>query len=218
MERERVWDHTVAQRVALGDILRGLTPEQWELPSICPGWRVRDVAAHVISSPQLGWRETLRVLPGIRHGYNGMILRDALRRGRATPGEILEQFDRFAAVRRGPATTTHVEPLLDVLVHSQDIVRPLGIEHPMPTEAAGVAADRARLLRMAGRRLRGLRLVATDTDWARGRGKVVEGPMEELLMLCTGREPRWERLSGGGVPVGLSMRAEARLGTSRHAG
>ena len=199
MERERVWDHTVAQRVALGDILRGLAPEQWESPSLCPGWRVRDVAAHVIGSPQLGWRETLGVLPGIRHGYNGMIFRDALRRGQASPEEILEQFDRFARMRRGPLTTTHIEPLLDVLVHTQDIVRPLGIEHAMPPDAAAVAADRARLLRMAGRRVRGLRLVATDTGWERGRGEAVEGPMEELLMLCTGREPRWERLSGVGV-------------------
>ena len=52
---------------------------------------------------------------------------------------------------------------------------------------------------MSGRRLRDLRLVASDTDWARGRGDVIEGPMEELLMLCTGREPRWERLVGTGV-------------------
>lgn len=203
MERERVWDHTVAQRLALGEILRGLTPEQWEQPSLCHGWRVRDVAAHVISSPQLDWRATLRVLPGLRFGYNGMILRDALRRGQAAPDEILDQFDRFAALRRGPATTTHVEPLLDVLVHTQDIVRPLGIGHPMPAEAAAVAADRARLLRMAAGRLRGLRLAASDTPWERGSGELIEGPMEELLMLCTGREPRWERLSGAGVSVHL---------------
>lgn len=55
------------------------------------------------------------------------------------------------------------------------------------------------LLRMAGRRLRNLRLVANDVDWARGHGAVLAGPMDELLMLCTGREPRWERFAGAGV-------------------
>lgn len=202
MDRDRIWDHTTEQRYALAAILRTLTPEQWEVPSLCPAWRVRDVAAHVISSPQLTWPETLKVLPGIWRGYNGMIEHDVLRRGRASPEEILRQFDEFAGVRRAPAIVTYVEPLLDVLVHTQDIVRPLDIEHAMPPEAAAVAADRARLLRMAGRRLNDLRLVATDTDWARGRGEVVEGPMEELLLLCTGREPRRERLAGSGLPAG----------------
>ena len=202
MDRNRVWDHTVEQRYALAAILRTLTPEQWETPSLCAGWRVRDVAAHVIGSPQATWRATLGMLPALRHGYHGMILRDGLRRGRSAPEEILDQFDEYAGLRRSPVVTTHVEPLLDVLAHTQDIVRPLGIDHPMPPEAAAVAADRARLLRMTRRRHRGLRLVASDADWARGDGEVVEGPMEELFMLCTGREPRWERLSGTGIPAG----------------
>jgi uncharacterized protein (TIGR03083 family) len=199
MDRNQVWDHTVEQRYALAGILRTLTPDQWETPSLCAGWRVRDVAAHVISSPQLTLVEVLKVLPGIWRGYDGMIGHDVLRRGRATPEEILEQFEQFAGMRRAPAVTTHVEPLLDVLVHTQDIVRPLGIEHAMPSEAAAVAADRARLLRMPGRRVRALRLVATDVDWSRGSGQVIEGPMEELLILCAGRQPRWDRLSGAGV-------------------
>ena len=132
MDRNRIWDHTVEQRYALAAILRTLTPEQWETPSLCPGWRVRDVAAHVISSPQATAGATLRMLPGIRHGYHGMIFRETVRRGQASTGEILRQYDEYAGMRRAPAVTTHVEPLLDVLAHTQDIVRPLGIDHPMP--------------------------------------------------------------------------------------
>lgn len=212
MDRETIWDHTVAQRQALADILRGLTDEQWEHPSLCEGWRVRDVAAHVISSPQLDWGASLRVLPGLWRGYNGMIFHDVLRRGQASPEDILAQFDRFAAVRRGPAVVTHVEPLLDILVHTQDIVRPLGIDHHMPPEAAAVAADRARLLRMAGGRIRSLGMTATDTDWARGDDALVEGTMEELLMLCTGRAPRWERLMGEGVADARAAFRRSRTG------
>lgn len=196
MDRHTVWDHTVAQRQALAEILRGLTPEQWERPSLCAGWRVQDVAAHLIFSPQATWRETMRMLPDLRGGYQAMIFEDGLRRGRVGPDAILDQYSEYAAVRRSPALTTWVEPLLDSLVHTQDIVRPLGIEHHMVPEAAAVAADRARLLRMTPRRLREVRLVATDVDWARGRGPVVEGPMEELLMLSTGRDARSERITG----------------------
>jgi uncharacterized protein (TIGR03083 family) len=202
MDRTTVWDHVVAERLALAAILRDLSEEEWAHPSLCAGWTVKDVAAHVISGPQLRWRETLKVLPGLVHGYNGMILRDAQRRGRASAAEILAEFDRWAGVRRGPVTVTHVEPLIDILVHTQDIVRPLGRRHAMPPDAAAVAADRSRLLAPlvgSARVVRGLRMVATDTDWARGSGPTVEGPMEELLMLCAGRAPDAGRLTGDGV-------------------
>jgi uncharacterized protein (TIGR03083 family) len=86
-----------------------------------------------------------------------------------------------------------VEPLIDALVHTQDALRPIGIEHDMPVAAASFAADRAWLLfsPVFGTKIprRGLRLVATDTDWTRGRGdRVVRGPMQELLMFVTGRQ------------------------------
>lgn len=196
MDRRAIWDHTVAQRQALAGILRTLTPEQWEHPSLCDGWRVQDVAAHVISSPQASWRVTLGMLPDMRHGYDEMIFRDGIRRGQAGREAILDQFTEYAVVRRSPAITTWVEPLLDSLVHTQDIVRPLGIEHHMVPQAAAVAASRARLLRMTPRRLRSVRLVATDVDWERGQGPVIEGPMEELLMLSTGRQAAIDRLAG----------------------
>lgn len=196
MDRHAIWDHTVAQRLALAEILRSLAPEQWERPSLCAGWRVQDVAAHVILSPQASWRVTLGMLPQVRHGYHEMIFRESLRRGRLGRDAILDQFAEYATVRRSPALTSWVEPLLDALVHTQDIVRPLGIEHHMVPEAAAVAASRARLLRMTPRRLRAVRLVATDVDWVRGRGPVIEGPMEELLMLSAGREARSDRLAG----------------------
>lgn len=202
MERSRVWDHIVTERLALAAVLRDLDQKEWEHPSLCAGWRVRDVAAHVISAPQMTWRETLKVAPAMRHGYNTAILRDGQRRGRAPIAQILAEYDRWATVRRGPATVTHLEPLIDVLVHTQDIVRPLGRRHVMPPEAAAAAADRARLLSsLTGSRsvVRALRMRASDVDWERGKGPLLEGPMEELLMVCTGRARVADGLSGDGV-------------------
>ena len=206
MDRDQVWDHTVAARESLAATLATLSEDDWNHPSLCDGWRVRDVAAHVIGGPQLGWGETLRLMPGAWRGYNGLILRDGQRRGEAPVAEILAQFERYADVRRAPVLVTYVEPLVDALVHSQDILRPLGIVQPMWPEAAAVAATRGRLLaRLSGSRatdaVRGRRFVATDTDWSIGSGRVVEGPAGELLMMITGREPDWAQLSGDGVPV-----------------
>lgn len=212
MDRAQVWDHVVAERLALYDILRTLSAQEWEHGSLCSQWRVRDVAAHVISSPQLTLAETVKVLPRAALGYNRMILRDGLRRGRASTEHILADYERWAQVRRGPATTTHIEPLLDVLVHTQDILRPLGRRHRMPVEAAALAANRARLLAglMGSRRLvRSVTMQATDVPWRRGLGPVIEGPIEELLLLSTGRDADRGAIRGAGVDV-----LDGLLGTS----
>lgn len=204
MDREQLWDTIVGERLALAAELGTLSEEEWATPSLCAGWPVKAVAAHVISSPQLTWRETAKVVPAIlRHGYNGMILRDGLRRGAVPTAQLLADFDRWATVRRGPATVTAVEPLIDILVHSQDILRPLGRRHAMPVEAVPLAGRRARLLAglLGGGPVRRLRLVATDTSWAIGpeRGPRVEGPAEELLLLLCGRPADRARLGGAGL-------------------
>jgi uncharacterized protein (TIGR03083 family) len=214
VDKESVWDVVVAERLALRDHLRELDAADWDHPSLCDGWRVRDVAAHVISAPQLRWRGTLRTMGSLWRGYNGMILHDGLRRGAAPVAEILQQYDDWANVRRGPVTVTHVEPLVDVLVHTQDILRPLGRTHTPPPGAAVVAADRCRLLApLTGSThvVRHTTMRATDVEWERGRGPLVEGPMLELLMMCAGRDPDAAVLTGDGAP-GQPPRA---TGTSR---
>lgn len=204
MDREQLWDTIVGERQALAAELTTFTEQEWATPSLCAGWTVKDVAAHVISSPQITWRETAKVLPGmLRHGYNGAILRDGLRRGAAPTEQLLADFERWAPVRRGPVTVTDVEPLLDVLVHTQDILRPVGRHHAMPVEAVPSAGRRARLLApmLGGGSVRRLRLVATDTDWTIGPagGPRVEGPAEELLLLLCGRPVDRARLHGAGM-------------------
>ncbi len=190
MLRTQLWDHIVAERVALRDQLRDLSAEEWETDSLCAGWTVRDVAAHVISAPQLGWGPTLRASAGLWRGYNGMIDADVKRRGQAPVRDILADWDRWAEVPRCPAVVTPKESLIDILGHSQDILRPLGRVHEMPPEAAVVALERSITLSPLFRTwglVRRHRLVATDVDWSRGKGPEIHGPVSELLMLVTGR-------------------------------
>jgi hypothetical protein len=92
--------------------------------------------------------------------------------------------------RRAPFVS-ELEPLLDILMHSQDICVPLGIQHPMPLDAAAAAADRVLSLRGPVRlwnRPRGVRLVATDIDWAYADGPERRASIQSHLMPITGRE------------------------------
>lgn len=212
MDRDTLWGHIQTERRQLAETLGTLTEEQWAHDTLCAGWTVKDVAAHVISAPQLGMlKVTGLFLRNLGRGYNAMIFRETKRMSeRLSTEEILADFETYAESRKHVATTTSVEPLLDALVHHQDIVRPLGLRHDMPPEAAAVAADRVRLLAflMGTRRLvKSVRMVATDTEWARGKGPAIEGLMQELLMLCAGREPEMASLNGEGVEALVAMRA-----------
>lgn len=203
MRDDEIWDVVVAERAAVASVLAELTDDEWNHASLCDGWRVRDVAAHLIAGPQLTWPKLLAVLPAmLRYGFDGMILRDGRRRGDAPSAEILAQYDRYGGLRRGPAVVGPREALIDALVHPQDLLRPLGRRHTPPAEAAAEAADQARKLAKSlgsAAIVDAARFEATDLDWTRGEGAVVRGPMLELLMLSAGRPVDWDLLTGDGV-------------------
>ena len=84
-----------------------------------------------------------------------------------------------------------MEPLIDLLVHGQDICVPLGIERSMPSDAAVAAARRVWDMGFpfrARKRLAGTKLVATDVDFAVGEGRTFCAPIADLLMVMTGRQ------------------------------
>lgn len=205
MERDTLWRYIHDERAALAEVLAGLAPEDWERDTLCPGWTVKDIAAHVICNPQTRARDVAAMAArNLGRGYNTMIYRETKRLSRdRTPADVLADFATYADSRRKVPVTTTVEPLLDVLVHTQDILRPLGLHHAMPPEAAAVAADRARLhaAMMGWRSARKVRLVATDVDWTRGKGPAIEGPVQELLMITTGRSPDAAVVSGDGLEL-----------------
>lgn len=190
MDSNAVWQHIDSERSKLADLLESLPLAAWEQPSLCQGWSVRDVGAHLTFSHarlrDVGW-------PAVKTGfrYNAMIRYAALR-SPLTHDQIVATLRGFVGSRRRAPFVTELEPLLDVLVHSQDICLPLGIEHPVPVDAAAAAADRVISLRGPMRLWeppRGVRLVATDADWAYGDGAVVEAPMQSHLLTLTGRQP-----------------------------
>src|SRR4051794_15290335 len=190
MDSSGVWHHIDTERAALADILESLPDQDWHQPSLCEGWSVRDVAAHLTFSHA---RVRDVVWPAVRTGfrYDAMI-RYAAVRSPLTHEQIVTTLRGFVGSRRRAPFVSELEPLLDILVHSQDICLPLGIEHPMPVDAAVAAADRVLSLRGPMRLWNpppGVRLVATDAEWASGNGPVVEAPIRSHLLTLTGREP-----------------------------
>ena len=189
MDSETIWQHIDAERSMLADLLESLPPAVWEQSSLCDGWTVRDVGAHLTFSHarlrDVAW-------PAVRTGfrYNEMIRYAALHSPLAH-AQIVATLRGFVGSRRKAPFVSEVEPLLDILVHFQDICVPLGIEHPMPVDAAVAAADRVLSLRGPMRLWntpRGVRLVATDADWAYGDGIAQEAPIQSHLLTLTGRQ------------------------------
>src|SRR5690349_19112728 len=128
LTEEESWQVIAAQRRALADLLEKLTPAQWGAASLCAGWRVRDVAAHVaLASRPLGWR--LLRDAGPARGSFDRLNRDVAIRPFPDPGEIVAVLRRAADSRRLPFVTNCRNLVPDILVHGQDIARPLGLEH-----------------------------------------------------------------------------------------
>lgn len=191
MESDQVWQHIDTQRAEFADLLSGLTPEQWGTQSLCTEWTVRDVAAHVTKA-QITLREAF--VPMLRAGFDfDKLIRDTALESPAGHDELIATIRGFAGSRKRPPFVTELEPLIDIMVHTQDVCIPLGIDRQMPTDAAVTAIDRAiainrnPMLRLR-RPLRGVRLVAIDAGWSSGEGPEITGELRHLLMLVTGRD------------------------------
>lgn len=204
MDQDEKWAVIAGQRRVLADLLAGLDDAQWERPSLCAQWRVRDVAAHIAMTPQSPG--ILRILAmGLRaRGDLQAVNRDmAVAHAARPPAALVGELRALADSRSKPAITTLDNLLFDTMVHIQDVAVPLGLEVAMPLDAAREGAT--RVWRMgwpfwARRRLRGLRLTATDVDWSAGEGAEVRGPVRALLLLLTGRTAAaLPHLTGPGV-------------------
>ncbi|SDD29635.1 maleylpyruvate isomerase family mycothiol-dependent enzyme [Actinokineospora iranica] len=204
MNRDQVWREIAAARLRLADLLDDLPAEDWERPSLCAGWRVREVAAHLTLSPQTTLRTVLVEMARARGDFDKVVDVTARRQAKLPTAEIVAQIRAFADSRRFAPGSGPVTTLMDVLTHTHDIMVPLNRTVPIPTDAARAALAKAWSLAFVfgGRkRFRDLRLTATDSTWAVGTGKEVSGPTTALLLLVTGRQAALDRLSGDGVAV-----------------
>jgi uncharacterized protein (TIGR03083 family) len=203
MEQNDPWAAIDDQRRALVRLLEDLPEQEWRRRSLCEGWTVRQVAAH-LALQNTTWPAMPRVvLDVIRHGGMNAAIHAMACRHAEQPVEVIigEIRDRIG-VRRPLPGVTFRETAIDYLVHGQDIALPLSRDLPMPPDLSVLAANRVwsspRMFH-ARKKLAGYRLVADDTAWTAGQGHEVSGPIGALLLLLTGRPAALPQLSGPGA-------------------
>ena len=215
------WDVIRTERLALVDWLATLSPEQWATPSLCEGWSVMHVAAHLAWAPVLS---PPRLATGLaRAGLRpNRFARDSAVRwaARGVPA-VLAQLRTNATNDVGPVGVPREAVLVEAVVHALDVRRPLGSRRAIPAAAFGPAADFCAAARWpvsallggaAGRRTAGVRLVATDQKWSHGEGPEVHGTGETLLLLLSGRSLCAEELQGEGAPEVRTRLGEEQTG------
>ena len=188
MNTDEIWRNIDEQRTSLAGLLEALSPEQWTAASLCDGWKVRDVAAHLTQSQMSPGRVAVEAVKS-RFRFDPMIKRLALEDNRSQ-AEIVAALRGTVGSRKHIVGTKPLAPLTDALVHGQDIAVPLGINRPMPAAAAAAAANHMWHMRFPARpaeRFTGIRLVATDADFTAGEGHEIKAPIREILMAITGR-------------------------------
>ena len=196
-----LWGTVAKEREALAGDLEGLTDEQWHRPSLCEGWSVEDVLGHMTATAHMSPPAFFGQM--IKHGFNfdKMAKAHILERTSAGPAATLAGFRAIVSSKThppGPNTTW----LGETIVHGEDIRRPLGIDHAYDADGLRSVADfykGSNLLIGAKKRIAGLQLKATDSDWTNGTGPVVEGSMKSLVLAMTGRKAAYDDLSGEGV-------------------
>lgn len=191
------------ERSDLAAFLRTMAPAQWDHETLCEGWSVRDVVAHVVSFDDVS--PLLLPIEFARAGLSVDRFNDTLvRRYRdRTPGELLDALERIARPRGG-GRLLGPGALTDAVIHHQDIRRPLGEPRDVPADRLVLCLTVLRELPTGAgglRRARGLRLVATDLDWNGGDGPEVRGPGEALLMGIAGRAVALPELNGDGKAI-----------------
>jgi uncharacterized protein (TIGR03083 family) len=189
------------ERADLVSLLETLTAEQWASPSLCAGWRVRDVVAHVFSYEELSWPAVAATL--VRGRLSPARINDVAMAPYAdrTDAQLLDLARRHLVPRGFTAIGGGTVAVTDALIHHQDVRRPLGLTRDVPPERLHVALDTALKAPVLPSRkhVAGLRLVATDLDWAHGDGPRVDGPGEALLLAVAGRAVALDDLAGDGV-------------------
>jgi uncharacterized protein (TIGR03083 family) len=197
-----------AERRALIDFLETLTAEDWATPSLCRGWTVQDVAAHIAWAPALSATEAMAELTRSGFRPNKTNADSAARWSRRGTDAILNQLRANVTNDAKPLGMPRAAALVDAVVHAVDIRRPLGRSRGIASDAFTPAADFCAGTRwpasvMVGgnvrKRIGGLRLVTDDGSWSWGDGPDVQGSREALLLVLTGRPVGAEELSGAGA-------------------
>ena len=189
---DTIQDMIAAQRGSLAAVLDTLPASGWDQATLCAGWRVREVVAHVTMPFRYSGRRFVLELAKSRGRFNEMADRVARRdAARMSPAELA------AAVRSNighpwrPPGGGFSGALAHDVIHGLDITVPLGLAFAVPEERLRrvlPASLTERSVRYFGTELSGIELRATDLDWSLGSGAPLTGAAQDLLLALCGRK------------------------------
>jgi uncharacterized protein (TIGR03083 family) len=197
------WPTIHAERAALAEDLAGLAPADWTKPTSCESWNVHQLLAHQVATAKLTPPAFLAKFAGAGFSFPKFADRGVAAEAAGGPEATLAEFRRVQGWTKSPPGPKD-SWLGEALVHAEDIRRAVGIrrDYPLPwvTRAIDFYAGSNAIIG-GKRRVEGVTLKATDTDYSHGTGPVVEGPAMALLMATCGRKAALDDLTGPGVEL-----------------
>ena len=190
--------------------VENLTPEQWKTQSLCDAWNVHEVLGHLVALTKQTPPKFYGKFVAAGFKFDRFAAKDVARESSGTPEQTLAEFVKHVKDTNAPPGPLD-SWIGEIVVHSADIRRPLGIDYAPPVATSKKVADfyaNSNLLIGAKNRIAAVRLIATDTDWAHGSGPEVQGPILSLIQAMTGRGAALADLTGEGV-ARLSTRMPA---------
>ncbi|WP_104105351.1 maleylpyruvate isomerase family mycothiol-dependent enzyme [Nocardioides sp. 616] len=204
---EQVCRFATANRLLAAEMFARLDAEQWRTPSLCAGWTVREVAAHLVP-PEGGFTVgfLLRSLWKYRLDLDRMVDETAREAAQRPTEELVEQLRSRAGSRLKPPVVGALGPMTDTCIHMRDAARPLGLDvNPEPASwrlaLDFLVSKPARRGLVPPDRLAGLRFLTTDQEWTHGQGAEVRGSSEAIAMALSGRSAALADLTGAGLPT-----------------
>jgi uncharacterized protein (TIGR03083 family) len=199
------WGMVFASRDDLASLGDGLTDEQWNTDSLCDGWKVRHVVAHVADTATDTFLSILPVFLTSGFNVDKTISRMAIKAGDSQSREqVIKHLRDHMESRKTPPGVKAIGVLADIVTHTQDVKRPLGLPLEIPSDRLLASLDFMETQKSFmgnTKRVADVKLVATDIEWTHGEGAEARGTGEAILMAMCGRKHALADLDGPGVEV-----------------
>jgi uncharacterized protein (TIGR03083 family) len=185
-------DMIAAERGDLAALLAGLPAERWDEPTLCGGWRVAEVVAHITMPFRYSGRRFALELAKARGNFHAMSDRVARRdAGLLTTAELTAALAGNLNHPWKPPGGGYVGALTHDIIHGMDITTALGIGRRVPLERLGKilpSLATPKIVKYFGIDLAGVQLRASDIDWTFGAGSPVVGTAQDLALVLCGRK------------------------------
>jgi uncharacterized protein (TIGR03083 family) len=187
-----------AERRDLAAILAALPELAWETPSLCEGWRVREVIAHMTMPFRYSGKRFIAELARSGGNFTAMSNRCARRDAAAPTAGLLAALRDNTEHPWQPPGGGLIGALSHDVIHGLDFTVPLRTGRIVPAEhlTPVLRSVTGRALKHFGTDLSGVELRATDLDWSFGSGQVLSGTAQDLLLVVAGRSLPAGHLTG----------------------